>query len=103
MPSHRPGVALPDQMRDRQAAARSGVHVTVDHDQDPRYSSEAACFPEGWDTDPSRHTGENPNPCWGLAIDFIVSYHCAGCWRVFYGTSEEAVRRQVLEHQGRAK
>lgn len=102
MTAHRPGVALPDQMRDRQAAARSGVHVTVDHDHGEKYDGEAACFPEGWDTDPTRHTGENPNPCYGLAVDFLVTHTCRGCHRSWYGTSEDDVRRQVLEHQGRA-
>lgn len=101
--SHRPGVRLPDQMRDRDAARRGGVRVTTDYDQDPHYSSEAACFPEGWDRDDTRHTGENPNPCWGLAIDdFLVTYQCRACRQTFYGTSEEAVYLQVLEHQGRS-
>jgi hypothetical protein len=102
MAAHRPGVALPDQFRERDAARRSGVHVTVDHDQDPRYSSEAACFPEGWDTDPTRHVGEGANPCYGLLVDVLVTHHCRGCTASFHGTSEDAVRRQVLEHQGRA-
>lgn len=101
MAAHRPGVALPDQMRERQAAARMGVNPTRDHDTEPWYSSEAACWPEG-SIDPGRHVGEDANPCWGLAIDdFLVSYTCRGCGVPFRGASEESVRTQVLEHQGR--
>jgi hypothetical protein len=101
--AHRPGVRLPDQMTDRDAARRGGVRVTVDHDHGDKYDGEAACFPEGWDTDPSRHTGENPNPCWGLAIDdLLVSYTCRACFERFFGRSEDEVRGAVLRHQGRA-
>lgn len=98
--AHRPGVALPDQMRDRQPAARSGIHVTRDQDQDPVYSSEEACWPEGSMGDPGRFDGD---PCYGLALDdILVTYTCRGCHASFHGTSEDAVRTQVLAHQGRS-
>lgn len=104
MAAHRPGVRLPDQMIDRQAAARSGVHTTRDHDHDPVYSGETACWPEGAMDDPGRHVGEGANPCWGLAIDdLLVSYSCRGCGCRFHGGSVEAVRAQVLAHQGRTE
>lgn len=102
MAAHRRGVALPDQMKDRDAARRGGIRVHVDHDHGEKYDGEAACFPEGWDTDDTRHVGEGANPCWGLAVEVLVSHACRGCHRSFHGASEDAVRRQVLEHQGRA-
>lgn len=39
------GTSLPNQIRDRDAAARNGVDPGRDHDQDPYYSSEEACWP----------------------------------------------------------
>lgn len=55
MAAHRRGVSMPNQLTDRDAAARSGINPPRDHDHGEKYDGHDALFPEGWDDmDPGR-------------------------------------------------